>query len=160
MAYYRDEELVSDSTSKQHRENSTRRMLDERDGAMARWPGALRTAYGSEAIPLRTLHMPVLSPHLRSRFAAFEASPDGKSPSHSSTEAWVPAKSRAMPTFEESSAFRGAASWAAPPIYQQKPGMQLFFFRKTTSSAWLPSSHRHGCSAFADWLRPTPACGI
>ena len=26
--------------------------------------------------------------------------------------------------------------------------------------ASLASSHRHGCSAFADWPRPIPACGI
>jgi hypothetical protein len=68
-----------------------------------------------------------------------------------------------MPTFEESSAFRGAAGWpaprlfnkslvrsfssfekliigtevfqATPPVFQQKPGTQLFFFRETSPSA-------------------------
>lgn len=55
-------------------------------------------------------------------------------------------------------------------IFRQKPGTQLLFFRKAWSSA-RPSSeatglignmdlYRHGCSAFADWLRPISACGI
>ena len=84
----------------------------------------------------------------------------------------------AMLTLEESSRLRSGAGWAAPPVFQQKPGMQLFFFRKTSPS--VPEDCKaarlffnkslvcsfssfektdHGCSAFADWLRPIPKCG-
>ena len=38
-------------------------------------------------------------------------------------------------TFEESSPFPGGAGSTAPLVFQEKPGTQLFFFRKTSSSA-------------------------
>jgi hypothetical protein len=40
-----------------------------------------------------------------------------------------------MLIFEGSSRFPDGAGWAAPLVFQQKPGTQIFFFRKTSPSA-------------------------
>jgi hypothetical protein len=45
------------------------------------------------------------------------------------------ANQSAIRAFDESSLFSGGHGCSAPPVFQQKPGMQLFFFRKTSSSA-------------------------
>ena len=74
---------------------------------------------------------------------------------------------------------------AALTIFQQKPGIQFFFFgnphqlrsaglrshaiientQQSSASIWVWFAsvallQRHGCSAFAGWLRPIPARGI
>jgi hypothetical protein len=66
---------------------------------------------------------------------------------------------RSFSSFERPHRRLGGSS-SGPVCFQQKPGMQLFFFRKTSSSVWLALSHRHGCSIFADWLGPILACGV